>query len=152
MSVLPDLGGIAPDRMLATLLRARMTAPGGTRQPPDVLAVLGPGDGVAAGYWAAREVPGGGDTDDRFAQAVSVLVTGWARDDDPALARAGARRLCTLVLAALRDAQRASTPTPYGNVARLRVDAYPVEVPEVQRQASVAEYTAACSMIVRPPR
>ncbi len=152
MTVLPRLADIVPDRLLAELVRAELTGPGGTRRPPDLLAALGAGDDVSAGYWLVREVSGAGEVDDRFAQAVAVQVDAWAQHADPAQARADARRLCTLVLMALRLGQMAQTATAYGSLAAWRVDTWPAEVPETDRPTGLSRYVAAGSAIVRPPR
>lgn len=138
-----DVLDINPDKILAALLRPDMPGPGGTRLPADYLIRLDPD-----GWWLAREVGGGGDTDDRFADAVGVQLDGLAAGDT---ARSDARRICRRMLVLLRDAQRRSTTTPYGHIARMRVDAWPAEVPDPDRPAGFSRYVAACSLLVRPP-
>ena len=140
---MPDVLDIDPDKMLRDLLQPVMPGPGGTRLPADYLLRLDPD-----GWWLARQVGGGGGTDDRFADAVAVQLDGLAAGDS---ARGDARRICRRMLTALRSAQRLSTTTPYGHVAFLRVDAWPAEVPDPDRPAGFSRFVAACSLIVRPP-
>lgn len=134
---------IDPDKLLAELLRAEMPGPGGTRLPADHMLRLAPD-----GYWLARQVDGGGDVDDRFADAVSVQLDGLAAG---ATARSDARRLVRRMLMVLRAAQRRSTTTAYGHIARMRVDTWPEEVRQADQPAEFARYTAACALILRPP-
>ena len=75
-----------------------MDEPGGTRKPADVTWP------ACGGYWVAREVPGGGDADDRFAQAVAVQLDGYAAD------RHDARRLVRRML--LRCGPRTGSRPP----------------------------------------
>lgn len=134
---------IQPDKLLVAILRPALTAPGGSLVPADVLARLSDG-----GYWVAREAPGAGDADDRFAHAVAVQLDAWAEGDT---CRADARRLVATMLQLLRTAQRRSTTTEFGHIATMRVDAWPSPVREQDQPATWARYTAGCSLIVRPP-
>ena len=134
---------IQPDKMLKALLAPSMGAAGGTRLPADFLVRLDP-----YGWWLAREVAGAGVADDRFADALTVQLDALAAGDTP---RETARRLCRRMLTTLRTAQRQATPTPYGHIGFLRVDAWPTEVREPDQPSETARYTAACSLIVRPP-
>lgn len=136
---MPDLADVYPDGILMAALRPQLEpdAGVGTRQPADVMARLP--------YLVAREVPGGGDTDDRFAQSVSLQLDAYA-----ATAR-DARRLAGRALVLLRAAQRAQTVTPDGYLAQLTVTAYPAELREPDQPSGFARYVAGCSAIVRPP-
>ena len=134
---------IDPDKLLAALLRPEMPGPGGTRLPADYMLRLDPD-----GYWLARQGGGGGDVDDRFADAVSVQLDGLAAGET---CRADARRIVRLMLVLLRAAQRRSTTTDHGHIARLRVDTWPEEVREPDQPAGFARYTASCALLLRPP-
>lgn len=135
-----DPAAIYTDGILATLLRDVLDEPGGTLVPADVVDRLADG-----GYWVAREVAGGGTTDDRFADAVSIQLDAFATDK-----RTG-RGLARRMLGALRLAQRRQTTTADGHIARMIVTAWPVEVREPDQPVGFTRYVAACSLIVRPP-
>lgn len=137
----PGLAELYPDGVLMALLRAPLeTDPGagvGTLLPADVAARLP--------YLAAREVPGGGTADDRFAHAVSLQLDGFADS------RRAARLLVTRALVLLRDAQRAQTVTADGHLAHLTVTAFPAELREPDQPDAWFRYVAGCAAIFRPP-
>jgi hypothetical protein len=135
-----DLATVYPDGILMTLLRAPLaaaySAAVGTLQPADVLARLP--------YLVAREVAGGGDADDRFAQAVSLQLDGYAAD------LRAARQLVSAALLLLRHAQQAATVTPDGYLAALTVTAYPAQLREPDQPDGMARVLASCTAVVRP--
>jgi hypothetical protein len=135
-----DPTAIYTDGILTALLRPVLDEPGGTLVPADVADRLADG-----GYWVAREVVGGGTTDDRFADAVSIQLDAFATDK-----RAG-RALVRRMLGTLRLAQRRQTTTTDGHIARMTVTAWPVEVREPDQSVGFTRHVAACSLIVRPP-
>jgi hypothetical protein len=140
----PDVTAIYPDGVLMAVLRADPALAGagvGTLQPADVIdRITG-----TAGYLVAREVPGGGDTDDRFAQSVSVQIDAYAET------RRGARQLAATALASLRRAQQVQTVTDGGSVAFLAVTAYPAELREPDQPDGFSRYVTAAAITVRPP-
>lgn len=136
---MPDLAAIYPDGILMAVLRPQLEpATGvGTQQPADVMARLP--------YLVAREVAGGGDVDDRFAQSVSLQVDAYAAT------RRDARQLAGLALLLLRAAQRQQTVTADGYLAHLDVTSFPFELREPDQPSEFARYVATCSAMVRPP-
>ena len=133
-----DLAAIYPDGILMAVLRPQLPDAGvGTEQPADVMARLP--------YLVARETPGAGDTDDRFAQAVGVQLDAYATT------RREARQLAGMALLLLRQAQRDQTVTPDGYLAQLTVTAFPFELREADQPSGFARYVATVSTIVRPP-